>query len=138
MFDFIEDMIRRSMDGGSEVWIYSQTSGNLWHPDGRLIHVGYSGCGKGKNNPAYQHVKNEGPIPRGEYVIGKPYDSKKIGPLAIPLSPIDHDCLGRDYFRFHGDSLSDPGNASKGCIICPKKIRRHIADFVGRRLKVIE
>ena len=120
------------------MWIYSQATGRLWDDNGNLKAVGYSGNGSGKNNPARQGLKNVGPIPRGLYSIGDWYHSKRIGPYAIPVNPVDHNCLGRTYFRIHGDSRSDPGNASKGCMIFPPDIRQDIIDSDDNLLKVIE
>lgn len=120
------------------MWIYSQSTGNLWDPGGNILTAGYSGYGEGKNNPAMQAVKNVGPIPRGRYYIGNAYDSDKVGKFALPLEPIDHDCLGRTYFRIHGDSRSDPGNASRGCVIAGRKERHIIADSFDKEFLVIE
>ena len=66
------------------------------------------------------------------------YDSDTIGRAAIRLAPVDHDCLGRTYFRIHGDSRSRPGQASKGCIILNREKREAIADSDDKILKVIE
>jgi len=120
------------------MWIYSQTSGCLWTPEGKFISKGYSGAGRGKNNPKLDHVKRVGPIPRGMWVIGLPYDSERIGRFALPLIQHNHDAKGRSYFRIHGDSRSNPGKASLGCIILPRHIRKLIDDSENRLLMVIE
>ena len=120
------------------MWIYSQSSGDLWGPSGKLVAKGYSGNGEGKNNPAMQHIRNVGPIPRGDWVIGEPYDSNNIGPFALPLYPNGHDADGRTYFRIHGDSRSNPGEASKGCVIFNRPIRDEIYHSTERLFRVIE
>ena len=120
------------------MWVYSQSSGNLWSDDGSIFASGYSGYGDGKNNPAQEAVKSVGPIPRGEWVVSGVYDSKKIGPLAIKLEPSGHNAKGRTYFRIHGDSAAHPGQASKGCIVLSRKVRQALIDTGDKILKVIE
>lgn len=120
------------------MWFFSQSSGNVWSDDGKLLVTGYSGHGEGKNNPDLEAVKDVGPIPKGLYRINKPYDSNRVGKFALPLEPIEHDCLGRTYFRIHGDSVSDPGNASHGCIVVNRQYRETIFDSGDFILKVIE
>lgn len=120
------------------MWIYQQSTGKLFAPDGKALCYGYSGSEDrdGKNNPKKQRVVGIGPIPRGDWVIGDPYDSKNVGPFALPLSPHNHDACNRAYFRIHGDSRF--GNASKGCVILPKNIRKKIHQSNDRIFKVIE
>jgi hypothetical protein len=120
------------------MWTYSQLTGTLWDPLGIVISIGYSGYGDGKNNPAMEDVKSVGPIPKGAWVIGDPYDSKKIGPFALPLRPHCHGAHGRTYFRVHGDSASNPGGASKGCILFPRSIRENIFNSQNCLLNVVE
>ncbi len=62
-------------------WTYSQGTGALTDPDGRHIHTGYSGKGQGRNNCAWQKVVGVGPIPQGLWVMGKVYNSRKVGGL---------------------------------------------------------
>lgn len=120
------------------MWIYSQSSGNLWGDDGSLFATGYSGYGEGKNNPAQESVRNIGPIPRGDWVIAGVYDSGRIGPLAIKLAPSGHDARARTYFRIHGDSAAHPGEASKGCIILGRNTRQAVIDSKDKIVRVIE
>ena len=65
------------------MWTWRQASGQLLR-DGSLVASGYSGFGPGKNNPAYEAVEGEGPIPCGLWAIGAPYDSDQVGPYALP------------------------------------------------------
>ena len=120
------------------MWIYSQSSGNLWDDRGLMIATGYSGCGEGLNNPALEAVKNVGPIPRGMWVITSLYDSKKVGPYAIVLEPSGHNALERDYFRMHGDNRHMNKTASKGCTIFPRPIRGKVWDSGDKLFLVIE
>jgi len=119
-------------------WTYQQSTGNLYNPSGSKVAAGYSGYGNGKNNPAKDHLKNIGPCPRGLWVMGLPYNSQRIGPYSIPLYQHNHDSKGRDYFRIHGDSSTNPGNASLGCIILPRRIRQKIHLSNCKLLMVIE
>ena len=120
------------------MWIYSQLTGQLWNPQGLILAIGYSGGGEGKNSPKMQAIKSVGPIPRGAWVIGEPYDSKNIGPYALPLYENGHDALTRAYFRIHGDSISNPGTASRGCVILARNIREMIHNSRDRDFIVIE
>jgi len=118
--------------------IYSQSLGHWWDERGELLATGYSGFGDDKNNPKMQGIRNKGPIPRGLYIIGQPYDSKGgPGPFVLPLTPSGHDAFGRTDFLIHGDSITAPGTASKGCIILPRPIRMMIHDRNTRVLRVI-
>lgn len=118
--------------------IYSQSTGILWAANGEIIHTGYSGYGTGKNNPKKQHIESLGPIPRGQWLMTEVYDSKKVGPFAIKLEPVGHDALGRTDFRIHGDSISSPGEASRGCPIFNRAIRETIWNSGDRVFQVIE
>jgi hypothetical protein len=118
------------------MWTYSQGTGKLTDKDGKHIATGYSGKGQGKNNCEMQHVKGVGPIPRGLYIIGKPYDSKKVGPFALPLKPnSENEMHGRSAFLVHGDNRD--GTASEGCIIVPRRVRHVIYDSGDRVLNVV-
>lgn len=109
------------------MWIYSQTTGEMRNGD---IHVatGYSGLGRGKNNPGMESISNVGPIPRGHYTIGTPRNTKTHGPIVMRLLPAKGtETHGRDGFLIHGDSIGRPGTASHGCIILDRMTRLHIA-----------
>lgn len=125
------------------MWIWSQSKGQLWHLD-RLVSKGYSGKGRGKNNPALQGLAGIGPIPKGDWGIVERYNSRNVGPYTLTLHAMDkipndtHESTGRGAFRIHGDSIRAPGTASKGCIILPRKIREKIWISGDRLLRVIE
>ena len=105
---------------------YNQAMGEITR-DGVLLGSGYSGRGDGRNNPQMQSVRSVGPIPCGRYQIGPAYDTKSMGPLAIPLTPIDHDALGRSGFFIHGDNKTS--DASHGCIILTRALRVLISEL---------
>lgn len=118
---------------------YSQSSGQLSCTDGNGKTVvetqGYSGRGEHKNAPASQSRKNLGPIPQGSYTIGPVGGSK--GPWTIALIPdTENEMFGRHSFLIHGDSRTDPGNASEGCIVVGPDARRTIAESRSSKLTV--
>ncbi len=128
-------------------WTYRQQTGLLTF-DGHIVYRhGYSGLGHGKNNPAAESIHGVGPIPRGWYKIGKPYDdhsqhdpvTKKeihhgLGPHVMELLPDGHHAHGRTLFRIHGDNKTH--TASHGCIILPPDIRHRISKSGLHRLLV--
>jgi hypothetical protein len=126
------------------MWIWGQSSGILTR-NGSVVSRGYSGKGRGKNNPALQGVVGVGPVPRGDWKITERYNSPNVGPYALVIKAVDatpnndtHDATGRGAFRIHGDSIKAPGTASRGCIILPRAIRELIWTSGDRDLRVIE
>ncbi len=120
-------------------WTYQQSTGNLTNPNGALAEVGYSGNGIYKNDPASQCVKDHGPIPVGLYAIGPLIPSGgHLGPNVMELTPDpENEMCGRGGFFMHGDSISDPGNASDGCIIMSHNTRLAVAGWGDNQLEVI-
>lgn len=107
----------------SDACVHGEVS-ETWHA------FGYSGKGDGvgKNNPDAQALHGVGPIPRGRWIIGSPYDTKTHGPFVLPLTPAaSTETFGRDGFLIHGDAVVEPGTASEGCIILPRTAREEIA-----------
>lgn len=102
---------------------YHQSTGEIYIDD-HYEGIGYSGKGNGRNNPEFESVAHVGPIPRGKYVIGTPYDSNKCGPMCFPLTPVGHDAFGRRDFRIHGDNRTH--DASEGCVIMGRTLRAKI------------
>lgn len=119
-------------------WTYAQETGEL-RQDGKKVGTGYSGNGKGKNNPEMEDTADTGPIPRGEWIIsGPPEDTKDHGPYVLTLKPAAHtDTFGREGFRMHGDSKEHPGCASEGCIIMPRVVREQVWKSGDRGLEVV-
>jgi len=123
-------------------WIYSQRGG-MRRPDGTMFDAqAYSGAaGAHKNNPDSQHIRRQGPIPRGRWRMTKMQASHpKLGPLVIHLEPEPGtEVFGRDHFRVHGDSQERPGDASTGCIIIHGGARRQqMWDSGDRIIEVTE
>ncbi|WP_230969342.1 tlde1 domain-containing protein [Nitrogeniibacter aestuarii] len=119
-------------------WVYDQSDGTLLH-DGKPVPnaVGYAGKGAHKNRPASENLKNLGPIPKGQWLIGGYTNSK--GPLTITLTPnAGTNTFGRTAFRIHGDSIKNPGTASEGCIIMPYSVRTAIINSGDHDLEVVE
>jgi len=118
--------------------IYEQSTGKILTDIGTLFGQGYAGHGEGKNNPSMENIKMVGPLPKGIYHIGEPYDSPHTGPFTLPLTPdSSNEMYGRSDFKIHGDSISNPGTASNGCIILPRDIRIMIHRCTDKILKVI-
>lgn len=118
------------------MWRYIQSNGHLVKPDGSILVAGYSGrSDDGKNKPEMERVKNVGPIPRGRWRIGAPYN----GPteFSVRLSAVPPtDTFGRSAFLIHGDNTSH--TASQGCIIVsPRSLREEIWASSDRDLVVV-
>lgn len=118
--------------------VYFQSSGKLFLND-ELLGIGYSGSPEYKNKPEFQHLKDHGCIPQGEYSISEPYSSQSKGPMVFRLAPKPGtEVFGRTAFMIHGDSIKHPGTASQGCIIMPRAVRDSINVSGVRDLSVKE
>jgi hypothetical protein len=119
------------------MWTYRVVDGDLFLNDayeGR----GYSGNGKGKDNPSWEHIANVGPIPRGLWQISRPIVHAHLAPPVLRLTPAPGtDTFGRDGFLIHGDKIVAPGTASHGCIILGPAIRKAIAASADKTLQVV-
>jgi hypothetical protein len=129
--------------GERQVWTYVQKTGELLH-DGLRVALGYSGFDdpksgrNGKNNPELASVEEVGPIPVGKYFIGTPHDTLTHGPFVLPLKPdLGNEMFGRTAFLIHGDSVVEPGTASRGCIIMNRAVRTQVAASGDKALQVI-
>jgi hypothetical protein len=125
------------------MWTYVQKTGELLH-NGSHEAFGYSGYNnpdtgqEGKNNPDLQGAHEIGPLPVGRYVIQGPKDTVTHGPFVLPLVPSpENQMFGRSCFLIHGDSVLEPGTASRGCIIMARAIRNEIALSGDPTLEVI-
>lgn len=124
--------------GEGRLITYEIISGRLFAA-GALIGLGYSGDPDHKNDPGATGLQDEGPIPEGIYQIGPPVDTVTHGPFVLPLSPdYRNEMYGRTGFLMHGDSVVDPGSASKGCIIMPRSVREIVWASGDRILEVVE
>lgn len=118
------------------MWTYHQSTGALHRDDGQLVMVGYSGHAEGLNNPDLEHVRNVGPIPRGDWTIGKAFHHPSKGPVCMRLTPAG-DIHGRDGFLCHGDNNKGDRSASNGCIIMPRAVRNAIDKSPDKHLRVV-
>jgi len=125
------------------MWTYIQKTGELLH-NGAHVATGYSGFNDpeagqdGKNNPDLQSVHEVGPIPVGQYSIGTPVNTLTHGPFVLPLTPNpSNQMFGREGFLIHGDSVVEPGTASRGCIILARSVRNEVAASGDNSLQVI-
>lgn len=157
LYDYVENDPVDLVDPLGLHWIYNQSTGQLqWIsfapdlespprdignatsdlPTPRDVDYGYSGKGEGLNNPDWQDVPNQGPIPAGQYRFGKPNNRK--GPLTLPLTPHpSNDMFDRNAFLMHGDNGCACHSASSGCVIMQKITRRWIASSGDRQLIVV-
>jgi Protein of unknown function (DUF2778) len=121
------------------MWTWQQASHTMLDPSGTVLDSnGYSGMGAAKNDPDQQCVVDQGPIPRGSYAIGPAINHPRLGPVAIPLTPDpNNDMCQRSGFFIHGDGVSEPGNASNGCIILPRASRETINASNDKTLGVV-
>jgi hypothetical protein len=126
------------------MWTYKQSTGQLFDKTGKLVSTGYSGRGRGKNNPSMQDARAVGPLPRGTWRMVSIYDSARVGKRTIALDPVDekpgndrHEPTGRSAFRIHGDSIRNPGTASHGCIILPRAVRLAMWASGDRLIEVV-
>jgi hypothetical protein len=118
------------------MWIWHQSAGLLTR--GEKSWRGYSGAGRGRNNPTLQAAVGIGPIPQGKWTIVDRHDSPNTGPYTLSLTPEpDTPTFGRSQFRIHGDSIAHPGTASHGCIILPRAVREAIWHSGDRDLAVV-
>ncbi len=150
LYAYIGNDVLVWIDPGGTEWIYRQKSGDLyWHLGGApfppiYVDTGGSGDKKrgGRNNPGKQFVPNVGPIPRGWYTIGPPFDRKpKKGrsPLKymLPLMPDPGNDMGpRDDFAMHDGDLRK--NPSHGCLIFHVPLRKGVWGSGEHRLHVVE
>jgi RHS repeat-associated protein len=101
--------------------VYSQGSGVLTCDNG-LVCFGYSGKGRGRNNPKFENEKNSGPISAGGWEIE---DQRRVGiddpwRKSFPVKPIQSSVANRTGINIHlKDELGGPEN--RGCISVNEK-----------------
>jgi hypothetical protein len=118
-------------------WKYLQSTGELVF-DGKVVCTGYSGFGAAKNDPRAEQIRNNGPIPRGRYLMSERFDSDEHGPICFRLTPASGtETFGRSSFMIHGDSVRKPGAASHGCVVVNRTARLLIDKSKVRELDVI-
>ncbi len=110
--------------------------------DGTFVALGWAGNGLGKNNPSWQHQKNEGPLPRGIYEVG-PWEDEHagLGPFVASLKQIQGETYGRSGFYFHGPAMDSAkfGQESRGCIVVPRAGRLKVKELTppGSLIEVV-
>lgn len=141
-------------DAWSWEWIFQQSTGDFglgqvqdvnneyFVAVAYVLERGYSGRGVHLNRPDAQQLVGQGPIPRGTWIIQKARYHDRLGPVSIPLAPLDgRDTFGRSGFYIHGDNRRGDKSASSGCIILSRAMRDMIvsvhASSPTRRLMVV-
>jgi hypothetical protein len=119
------------------MWKYEQKTGDVTNPSGALVGCGYSGNGDGLNNPSAEQEEGVGPIPVGQYTIGRFFDDPEKGPIVAHLSPCSNtNTWGRSGFMVHGDNPKLNHSASHGCIILSHVLREMLMASNDRLLEV--
>lgn len=119
-------------------WTYSQSTGVLTDPNNEIVtKKGYAGNGTSYNNPDDEHLRDRGPIPRGQYAIGAAFFHKKFRDKTMRLTPVGHRALGRTDFLIHSNNIKNPRGASKGCIVLDLIYRKQIAESDDTVLNVV-
>lgn len=116
------------------IFFYHLPSGRFY-TDTINLGKGYSGKGEGLNNPALTARRRMGPIPVGLWQIERPRSHPTLGPVSLPLKPVDVN-TERSAFYIHGDNSKGDFSASEGCIILPRAVREVIADNIPAMLIV--
>lgn len=118
---------------------YVSSTGEIFGPSGKLLAIGYSGYGPGKNDPYLQSIRGTGPIPTGLWKLTDMYlMTDTHGPYVIRLEPEEGtEVYGRSGFLIHGDSIQRPGMGSHGCIVLPRVAREAVWKCGDRYLVVV-
>jgi hypothetical protein len=86
-----------------------------------------------------QADRGVGPIPSGFYTIaGLINDDPVCGEYVLTLAPdAANEMFGRVGFRWHGDSIEHPGQASDGCIVSARPLRVDAWQGTDHNLQVV-
>ena len=117
---------------------FSQSSGLITDEAGEHVALGWSGRGEGKDNPAQQDIRCQGPLPQGLYRVGTWGQHPRLGPLVAHLEQIEGETFGRDAFYIHGPSSVNYGQESMGCIVVPRVGRQRVHDLAPDFIRVTE
>jgi hypothetical protein len=102
-------------------FLHDQIGGGLWYRASsslpwKRIAIGYAGNGDGQNNPAWQAIHNQGPLPVGNYTL-VPVDVPHLGGNVFRLDPSPANTMfGRSAFFLHWKKANRDLTASDGCI----------------------
>jgi hypothetical protein len=81
-------------------------------------------------------MRNTGPIPKGNYSIGNAFKHPKKEPVVMRLTPSNRQTMfGRSGFLIHGNYARN--DASQGCIVLLRPIRKQISASSDRALTVV-
>lgn len=133
------------------MFVFKQSTGQISDYSGAVIGTGYSGSGKGINNPDMQSVPDVGPIPCGLWVMevivngaGEWTDYKQKKSPVIRLTPKQEtETFGRSGFLIHGREageiigVAETEKSSLGCIIQDHQARVSVARNADKLLRVI-
>ena len=127
-------------------WLYSQSSGRLAYQDPQTgtitqVSTGYAGYQAGLNNPAQQNVPSVGPIPQGNWIIGRQQANVTGTGVTLPgsmrLTPArGTQTFGRSGFLIHGGNFKTM-DSSRGCIVLPTAVRNQISFSNDPQLMVV-
>jgi len=125
------------------MWTYVQSTGQLLDPAGKLLAIGYSGLGLGKNDPAAQMIPNVGPLPCGIYTMELIADAQgnacdygdKKAPVLRLIPDSQNVMFDRKGFLMHGDNATH--TASDGCIIQDHTTRVTVSMSTDKKLWVV-
>jgi hypothetical protein len=128
-------------------WEYAQSTGRLTYVNPTtgqrtLIGTGYAGTNRnrlnGRNNPDAQHLRNNGPIPQGEWCIDGGLTNTATLRNALILTPRPGtNTFGRTNFRIHGEGTRRTGDSSNGCPIFNLNVRQRIANSGDNNFRVV-
>lgn len=122
------------MSGAVREFTWNVKRGVLHYRNGdqvERIGIGYAGHPPYVNDPEAERLVARGPIPRGAYRIGRPFNHVRLGPVCMFLEPVgDTDMFGRSGFFIHGDNAYGNQSGSHGCIVLPRKGRDRIAALI--------
>lgn len=119
------------------MWTYRIPTGWLSRNNLRIAQ-GYSGAPGHVDQVGDVCREDEGPVPPGKYYIGWVGNTPDHGPFVLSLTPAPtNDMHGRSGFLIHGDSIKNPGCASKGCIIMPLFARNRVWESEDHELQVL-
>lgn len=118
-------------------WEYEVKTAKFYHNGTYLFSARYAGAEGYYNDSSKECVSNKGPLPRGTYHIGEPFNHPKTKKYTMRLTPSSsNNMCGRGRFMIHGDSIATPGQASNGCIILDLNFRIKIANSNDHELIV--
>lgn len=89
-------------------------------------------------NSDLDFLANKGPIPVGNWTIGRAYRHPRLGANTMNLEPASGtQTWGRSLFRIHADNSAQNQTASEGCPIVGPAARAWLAGRDGGTLTVV-